>query len=109
MILISKYIVPKGYISIALFPFIFLNKAELKSCITLINHEKIHLRQQLELLVIPFYLWYGIEFFIKLIHYKNWDAAYKAICFEREAYDNETHIDYLSSRPVWGFLKYLRH
>jgi hypothetical protein len=27
-----------------------------------VNHEKIHLRQQLELLVLPFYVWYIIEF-----------------------------------------------
>jgi hypothetical protein len=37
---------------IALFPFIFIRKPEDKENNILINHEKIHLRQQLEMLII---------------------------------------------------------
>jgi hypothetical protein len=37
---------------IALFPFIFIRKPEDRENNILINHEKIHLRQQIELLVI---------------------------------------------------------
>ncbi|MEW4924396.1 hypothetical protein [Algibacter sp. 2305UL17-15] len=108
MILISKYLVPKGYAGISIFPFIFLRKQELKLSKTLVNHEKIHLKQQLELLVIPFYLWYLIEFLVRLIQYKTWQNAYRNISFEREAYHKESDLKYLNNKPFWSFLKYLR-
>ena len=107
MIFISKYIVPKGYSGMTIFPFVFLKSKQLKENQVLINHEKIHLRQQLELLVIPFYLFYIIEFLVRLIQYKNWQIAYRNISFEREAYTNEFNLYYLKHRPFWSFLKYL--
>ncbi|WP_317127938.1 hypothetical protein [Hyunsoonleella flava] len=75
---------------------------------TLINHEKIHLRQQLELLIVLFYVWYIIEFLVRLMQYRQWNIAYKNISFEREAYINEHNTTYLKNRKFWGFLKYLR-
>ena len=72
-----------------------------------VNHEKIHLRQQLELLVLPFYIFYVLEYIIRLIQYKNKDLAYRNISFEREAYTNETDSDYLKNRSFFGFLNYL--
>lgn len=107
MIFVSKYMVPKGYNGITIYPFIFLNTKELKFSNRLINHEKIHLRQQLELLVIPFYLWYMFEFLLRFIQYKNWHSAYRNISFEREAYGNEHDFKYLKNRTFWGFVKYL--
>lgn len=100
--------VPKGYLGITIFPFVFLKTKDLNLNRSLINHENIHKRQQLELLVIPFYLVYGIEFLIRIIQYKNRDLAYRNISFEREAYTNELHLDYLKHRTFWSFLKYLR-
>ena len=107
MIFISKYIVPKGYTGLAVFPFVFLKHKELKLDKTLINHEKIHIRQQLELLIILFYLFYIFEFIIRLIQFKNWKRAYRNISFEREAYLNEKDLNYLKSRSFWKFLNYL--
>ena len=104
MILISKYLVPKGYRGIALFPFIVLRQSRMKDDPVLINHEKIHLRQQLELLVIPFFIWYGLEFLIRYLKYRNWRMAYSTISFEREAYKNEKDLNYLKSRSWYGFL-----
>lgn len=108
MILISKYLVPKGYLGITFFPFVFLKYDVLKSNKYLLNHEKIHLRQQLELLIIPFYFWYVIEFFVRLVVYKNWIKAYKNISFEREAYTNEKDLNYLKSRSFWNFINYTK-
>ncbi len=108
MVLILRYLVPRGYTGISIFPFIVLCNKEQKSDVILINHERIHLRQQIELLVIPFYLWYIIEFLIKLCVYKNWNLAYKNISFEREAYANEFNLNYIKKRRIWSFLKYLR-
>lgn len=107
MILISKHLVPKGFVGLTLFPFIFLKRKDLKHNAELINHEKIHLKQQKELLVIFFYAFYGIEWFFKFLKYKNSFLAYKNLSFEREAYLNENNLYYLENRKFWTFLNYL--
>ena len=107
MIFISKYIVPKGFNGITLFPFIFLIDKKLKQDSVLIHHEKIHLQQQKEMFIIFFYLFYGLEWFIKLLKYKTKHSAYLNISFEREAYQNENNINYLKTRKPWAFLNYL--
>ncbi|WP_452600173.1 hypothetical protein [Pontimicrobium sp. MEBiC01747] len=107
MILFSKYLVPKGYTGITIYPFVFLKHKKLKNDVVLINHEKIHLKQQLELLIVPFYTLYLIEFIVRLVQYRNWYSAYRNISFEREAYRNENDLNYLKSRPFWKFIKYL--
>ena len=107
MILISKHIVPKGFVGLTLFPFIFLKRKDLKHNAELINHEKIHLKQQQELFIIFFYVFYGLEWSIKLIKYKNGFLAYKNLSFEREAYMNENNLYYLEKRKFWAFLNYL--
>jgi len=107
MILFSKYLVPKGYTGITIYPFVFLRRKALAQDKILVNHERIHLRQQIELLILPFYLWYVIEFLVRLCYYKTWHLAYKNISFEREAYFNETDLNYLKSRSLWKFMKYI--
>ncbi len=106
MILISKYLVPKGYNGLTIFPFVFLKHKRFSKDVIILNHEKIHLRQQLELLILPFYIIYTIEFLVRLLKYRNWYKAYKNISFEREAYYNELNMDYLKKRRFWQFLKY---
>ncbi|MDR2205519.1 MAG: hypothetical protein LBE36_05125 [Flavobacteriaceae bacterium] len=93
--------------AIALFPFIFLKNSEDRENQVLINHEKIHIRQQLELLVIFFYIWYIAEFCYRFLKLKNRFLAYRNISFEREAYSNESDFNYLTNRKLWGFWKYL--
>lgn len=74
---------------------------------TTIHHEKIHFRQQIEMLFVPFFVWYFVEYLVKLILYRNHAKAYYAISFEREAYANQYNKNYLRKRPFWRFLKYL--
>lgn len=107
MVIVFKYLVPRGYIGITIFPFILLKNKSLLSNLTLMNHERIHLRQQIELLIVIFYVWYVLEFIIKLIIYKKWKEAYQNLSFEREAYRNEKDLDYLKSRPIFKHLIYL--
>ncbi|WP_104734587.1 hypothetical protein [Hanstruepera ponticola] len=107
MILISKYLVPNGYLGITIFPFVFLKYRSSKKDNVLVNHEKIHLKQQLEILILPFFIWYLIEFIIRLLQYKKWRLAYQNISFEREAYTNEKDLDYLKSRSFFSFIRYL--
>ena len=72
-----------------------------------LNHEMIHSRQLVELFVIGFYLWYVVEWGIRLIYYRNMNRAYRNICFEREAYANETNLNYLKQRKFFAAFKYL--
>jgi len=91
---------------ITLFPFIILRKPESRADAVLLNHEKIHLRQQAELLVIFFYIWYVIEYYYLVFKLKNKFLAYKSISFEREAYAMENDLNYLKTRKFWSFRKY---
>lgn len=97
----------KKFIGCAFWPFILVKSASLKKDIVFINHERIHLRQQIELLIIPFYIWYGIEFLIHFLRFKTRYDAYRAISFEKEAYANEQDFEYLMHRKIWSFVKYL--
>jgi len=106
MILVFKYLIPKNYNGIAIYPFIFLKHKSLSENPILVNHEKIHLRQQIELLWIFFFIWYVVEFLFHLIRFGNWDRAYHMISFEKEAYQNEENLDYLKNRKIWSFSKY---
>jgi len=63
MLVVSKYLVPKGYAAMAVF-FVFFKYKKYLNPIRL-NHEKIHLRQQLELFNFTVFI-FGIEFFKKI-------------------------------------------
>ncbi|PZR20685.1 MAG: hypothetical protein DI539_10135 [Flavobacterium psychrophilum] len=106
IVIASKYLIPKGYAGMALFPFIILRDKRMKDNHKLINHERIHLRQQAEMLIIPFYIWYVSEYLIRLIVYKDKKEAYQNISFEREAYSNDANLNYLKRRPFWNFTKF---
>lgn len=69
---------------------------------TVIRHERIHSAQQRELLWIPFYIIYVIEWLVRLAITRNSMRAYRSISFEREAYGNASDTGYLSSRPHYA-------
>jgi hypothetical protein len=106
-VIVFKYLLPKGYRGISLFPFIIFSDNNAKNNLVLLNHEKIHIRQQLELFIVPFFVWYFVEFLIRYFQYKNWNIAYRNISFEREAYTNEKDLNYLKKRSFWKFYKFL--
>ena len=72
----------------------------------LINHEKIHLVQQLELLLIGFYVLYLLNYIVNLVKYRNHASAYQNIVFEREAYASESDLGYLKRRSLWQWRSY---
>ncbi|MDM1049462.1 hypothetical protein [Sphingobacterium hotanense] len=92
--------------AITIFPFIFLRYRIDKADKILINHERIHIIQALELLVIPFYIWYLSEFLYRYIQHRDFNTAYFHISFEREAYSNQHDMNYLKKRKRFGFLAY---
>lgn len=107
MHLILKHFLPKKYSAIAIYPFIIVSNAGLLKDKKLMNHENIHLQQQIELCWILFFIWYGIEFLFRVAFIHNWHLAYRAISFEKEAYLNQDNLKYLQSRKTFSFLKYL--
>ena len=92
---------------ITLFPFILLRKPSDRENPVLINHEKIHLRQQLELFIFFFYLWYVLEYLYWYLRLRDSFLAYKYISFEREAFAMEDDLNYLDERRFFSFWKYL--
>lgn len=106
-IVVSKYLIPNEFRAMTVFPFVLLKNDFDRENKILINHERIHYRQQKELLILPFYIWYFFDFMIKLSRYKDKNMAYMNVVFEKEAYDNENELNYLKSRTFWGFLKYI--
>lgn len=104
----NRFFLFNGYRAITLYPFIFVRNDSDKFDKVLINHETIHIKQQKELLILPFYLWYVLEWLIKVFIYKSFTKAYLNICFEREAYKNEENLDYLKTRKRFAFFNYLK-
>lgn len=92
----------------AIFPFVLIKFEKLKADRQIINHELIHLRQQIELLVLPFFILYLINYLVNLIKYRNHDTAYRNIIFEREAYGNDANCSYLKNRKFASWIRYLR-
>ena len=60
------------------------------------------------MLILPFFLWYLVEFVVNLFKYNDWSKAYRNISFEREAYDFEKKKDYLAFRKKFAWFNYLR-
>lgn len=57
---------------------------------------------------LTFYIWYVIEWLVRLCIYWNFKIAYRAVSFEREAYSNELDCDYIENRPLFsGWLRYV--
>ena len=69
----------------------------------LINHEKIHSAQMKELLWIPFYLLYVLEWIFRMFASGfRWYKAYMSISFEKEAYRHGDNLDYLNHRKSFA-------
>ena len=109
MKLVYNNIIPfNGYLAMCIFPFIFVRKDARALKTTDINHETIHGKQQIELLWVLFFVWYGIEWFIRLVAYGfDCHLAYKNISFEQEAYLHEDDLIYLNNRKLFASWKYL--
>jgi hypothetical protein len=107
IVIVSKYLTPKGYRGMTLFPFVIVKQREEVLDDVFVNHEKIHLRQQLELVIVFFYVFYFIEYLYRLAQYRNSKIAYRSISFEKEAFENEKDLSYLQRRPFWRFLNYV--
>jgi len=89
--------------AITLWPFIICRDEGNK---TLILHESIHIKQQTELLVLPFYIIYLFDFIVGLYKLRDPKLAYRNIRFEQEAYGNQHVKDYLTWRKRFSWTKH---
>lgn len=97
----------KHFYGITLWPFVILRSNDLRAKTGLINHERIHLRQQLELLIFPFYIIYLTEYLARWIGKGSSYRAYRRISFEQEAYNQEYNFEYLKRRKPYSWLRFV--
>ena len=121
----------KGYKAITILPFIFARNSAKWLKDYVLNHECIHFRQQLEVLIAAavcdimlimllgiswwwlfasllfYYAWYGLEWLIRLAICHDTNLAYKNIVFEQEAYLNEYDMTYLKNRKLFAWVEYI--
>ena len=121
----------KGFKAITILPFIFARNSAKPLKDYVVNHETIHLRQQLEVLVASlilflamilifgiswwwlfaslfvYYTWYVAEWLIRWAVCHDRNLAYKNIAFEQEAYLNEYDMKYLGNRKLFAWVGFI--
>lgn len=123
-VIYNKLIPTKGFYAITVIKWIFVREEYkyldgLSIYNKMINHESIHEQQILDFTPetfpswlrytvgnICFYLLYGLEWLFKLIPclIKN-KSAYRSLCAEQEAYNNEMDFKYIENRSKLFWLK----
>lgn len=121
---INKFIPFPNFRAVNLFGVLFVRGARPLTNVTL-NHESIHSRQFIELMVLfavatvfirwwlpvfapfAFYVWYIVEWLVHLIRFRSTYIAYRRISFEREAYTHQEDMSYTNDRYWFNFLKYI--
>lgn len=71
-----------------------------------INHERIHTAQMREMLYLPFYLWYVVEWALRILQCRSPLKAYFRIRFECEAYAHGDDLSYLGRRQHFAWLRH---
>lgn len=98
MVIQSKWLTNLiGVNGIAWFPFLAIVHDKSKE--TTVRHERIHLRQQYELLYVGFILLYLL---FQLTH------GYWKNPFEVEAFENQRDKDYLKKRKLFSWVKHIK-
>lgn len=100
----SKVVPFRGFAAINLLGVLFVRPGVYLSS-ELMNHERIHSAQMREMLWMPFYVWYLVEWLCRL---PRRGSAYRNISFEREAYAHQRDPQYLQRRRHYAWLHYLR-
>lgn len=100
----TRHFPPKHYDAINILGVIFCHPGIYLSR-ELINHERIHTAQMIEMGFVFFYIWYLIEWLFRLFMKGR---AYTSLAFEREAYAHMDEPDYLKHRRPYAWTSYLR-
>lgn len=95
MKVIYNNFIPKHGFALNLFGILFMRNGDTPEP-GFINHESIHVAQMKELGYVGFYIWYLVEWLIKLFVYGR--KAYENISFEKEANKYRFDQNYLKRR-----------
>ena len=99
---------PKLARAAAFFPFIIFRSEE-ERVPWIINHERIHFRQQLETAFVGLLAWSFVEtLYARLVLGKSFKEAYLWRSSEQEAYRNQQNFQYLNNRRLWAQFKYIK-
>jgi len=105
---ISHFIPGRKFRILCVWPFLFVSPAEPRPLPPeVLNHERIHARQQLEMGWVFFFVWYGLEFLVRWVQYRDRLKAYRVLSHEKEAYQHEGVPGYLKVRKPYAWRKYL--
>lgn len=91
--------------AITVFPFI-ISREPMDE--TTRRHEMIHFAQQKEMLIVFFYILYAYYFAVNFYTTRDVNLSYMLIPFEREAYANQKVAMYISKRPNFNWLNYIK-
>ena len=95
------------YTGMSFFLFIWISRHTSDET-RLVRHEKIHFWQQVEMLFIFHWIFYGLFYLVGRMKGHCHYVAYRYNPFELEAFTNDAQVDYLETRRpfAWaGFLK----
>jgi len=105
---LSQWILGAHFRAMCIWPVLFVRPSDqLADHPATLNHEKIHARQQLEMLWLFFFLWYGLEFLVRYLQLHDRLEAYRALSHEKEAHANDENPGYLKQRKVWAWIRYI--
>lgn len=100
---IKNSLIPfKGFKCINLFGVLFVRKECGDLTPQEINHEVIHTAQMKELAYLPFYIAYLVEWLWHLYKTRDAKRAYRTVSHEREAYEHQNDLSYLSTRKQYS-------
>jgi hypothetical protein len=94
------------YTGMSFFIFIWICKLT-KDEVQLVRHEKIHFLQQVEMLFIFHWFFYGLFYVISRAKGHGHFVAYRYNPFEMEAYSNEQDTAYLKKRRLFAWASYI--
>jgi hypothetical protein len=93
----------------AFFPFVFIRSEEF-DVPWVVDHERIHHRQEIETLFVGLAVLSLIEFlYARFVLKKNKMQSYLYTAAEQEAYLNMHDRNYLNERKSWALLKFIKH
>lgn len=99
---------PGKPVALAFYPFLVIQKSALGSPQTdvIINHERIHFAQQLESLILFYWVVALIEqIYLRFIVKKKGMELYLSRAAEQECYDNMNNLGYLQKRRPFAWLR----
>lgn len=94
-----------SYSGFSWFIFVWISRAA-RDREEVVNHEKIHFYQQVELFFIVHWILYGWYYFEGRRKGFSHHEAYRRIPFEREAYFHESDFGYLKARKRFAWRKF---